>query len=170
MAESKVLSPLRSLACEDEFQPVGIIWARSCKNVSYAICEQQRCRSACASAWCRSFNIVYWTKKKKKETTHTFPSNLGKPHYFHILQHDVVTFKPSWHNSFFLCHHLFSDGLNLTWSKISEDTFSRDVAHLIQYTEQKNKTKNKKQKTNKQTKKKKNKIKQKKLHIHFLQI
>ena len=26
-----------------------IIWARSCKNVSYTICEQQRCRSACAS-------------------------------------------------------------------------------------------------------------------------
>ena len=26
------------------------IRARSCKNVSYAICEQQRCRSACASA------------------------------------------------------------------------------------------------------------------------
>ena len=25
-------------------------WARSCKNVSYAICEQQRCRSACAFA------------------------------------------------------------------------------------------------------------------------
>ena len=22
-------------------------------------------------------------------------------------------------------------GLNLTWSKISEDTFSRDVAHLV---------------------------------------
>ena len=28
----------------------SIIWARSCQNVSYAICEQQRCRSACASA------------------------------------------------------------------------------------------------------------------------
>ena len=27
-----------------------IIWARSCENVSYAICEQQRCRSACACA------------------------------------------------------------------------------------------------------------------------
>ena len=26
-----------------------LIWARSC-HVSYAICEQQRCRSACASA------------------------------------------------------------------------------------------------------------------------
>ena len=25
-------------------------WARSCENVSYAICEQQWCRSACASA------------------------------------------------------------------------------------------------------------------------
>ena len=28
----------------------SIIWARSCENVSYAICEQQRRRSACASA------------------------------------------------------------------------------------------------------------------------
>ena len=28
----------------------NIKWARSCENVSYAICEQQRCRSACASA------------------------------------------------------------------------------------------------------------------------
>ena len=27
-----------------------IIWARSCENVSYDICEQQRRRSACASA------------------------------------------------------------------------------------------------------------------------
>ena len=27
-----------------------IFWARSCENVSYAICEQQRCRSACAIA------------------------------------------------------------------------------------------------------------------------
>ena len=27
-----------------------ITWARSCKNISYAICEQQRRRSACASA------------------------------------------------------------------------------------------------------------------------
>ena len=27
-----------------------IKWARSCENVSYDICEQQRCRSACASA------------------------------------------------------------------------------------------------------------------------
>ena len=26
-----------------------IKWARSCENVPYAICEQQRCRSACAS-------------------------------------------------------------------------------------------------------------------------
>ena len=24
-------------------------WVRSCENISYAICEQQRCRSACAS-------------------------------------------------------------------------------------------------------------------------
>ena len=29
---------------------VGVLWARSCENVSYAICEQQRRRSACASA------------------------------------------------------------------------------------------------------------------------
>ena len=28
----------------------AVTWARSCENVSYAICEQQRCRSACASA------------------------------------------------------------------------------------------------------------------------
>ena len=28
----------------------NIKWATSCENVSYAICEQQRCRSACASA------------------------------------------------------------------------------------------------------------------------
>ena len=27
-----------------------ILWARSCENVSFAIFEQQRCRSACASA------------------------------------------------------------------------------------------------------------------------
>ena len=27
----------------------SMIWARSCENVSYVICEQQRCRSACES-------------------------------------------------------------------------------------------------------------------------
>ena len=29
--------------------PPVCIWARSCENMSYAICEQQRCRSACTS-------------------------------------------------------------------------------------------------------------------------
>ena len=29
----------------------GIIWARSCENVSYAICEQQWCRSACTDIY-----------------------------------------------------------------------------------------------------------------------
>ena len=33
-----------------EQSEVEIIWARSCENVSYGICEQQRYRSACASA------------------------------------------------------------------------------------------------------------------------
>ena len=27
-----------------------VIWARSCENVFYVICEQQRCRSACTAA------------------------------------------------------------------------------------------------------------------------
>ena len=29
--------------------PLAHIWARLCENVSYAICEQQKCRSACTS-------------------------------------------------------------------------------------------------------------------------
>ena len=33
-----------------DLQCIIITWARSCENVSYAICEQQRRRSACASA------------------------------------------------------------------------------------------------------------------------
>ena len=33
-----------------EQSEVEIIWARSCEHMSYAICEQQRRRSACASA------------------------------------------------------------------------------------------------------------------------
>ena len=33
-----------------DFNLPDINWARPCENVSYAICEQQRCRSACASA------------------------------------------------------------------------------------------------------------------------
>ena len=39
-----------------ETYPLGVYclkmdkWARSCENVSYDICKQQRCRSACASA------------------------------------------------------------------------------------------------------------------------
>ena len=32
------------------YKPIYYIWARPWENVSYAICEQQRCRSACASA------------------------------------------------------------------------------------------------------------------------
>ena len=35
---------------EHEHKILLIIWARSCENVSYAICEPQRRRSACASA------------------------------------------------------------------------------------------------------------------------
>ena len=30
--------------------PIGAVWDRSCKNVTYTICKQQRCRSACAFA------------------------------------------------------------------------------------------------------------------------
>ena len=37
----------KALTCITIFQ---IIWARSCENVSYVICEQQRHRSACPSA------------------------------------------------------------------------------------------------------------------------
>ena len=35
---------------DPDHTPAPAVWARSCENVSYAICEQQRCRSACASA------------------------------------------------------------------------------------------------------------------------
>ena len=45
----KGTSPSRNDIGMSVKQPVDI-WARSCENVSYAICEQQRRRSACASA------------------------------------------------------------------------------------------------------------------------
>ena len=44
--------------CDLYFMVAHIIWARSCENVSYAICKQQRCRSACASAQSDSTFVV----------------------------------------------------------------------------------------------------------------
>ena len=61
----------------------------SCENVSYAICEQQRCRSACASA-------------------------LSKVSRFYLVS----------------VAEQAGLNLNLTWSKLPEDTFSRDVAQM----------------------------------------
>ena len=40
----------RSQTPKTGFLITRLIWARSCENVSYAICEQQRCRSACSFA------------------------------------------------------------------------------------------------------------------------
>ena len=51
-------------------------------------------------------------------------------------------------------------GFNLTWSILSEDIFSRDVAHLKISVLKKQKNKNKKQ-TNKQKTKQKQKMKKK---------
>ena len=48
-----------------------IIWARSCENVSYAICEQQRCRSACASAgWFESYLLKNLRRHFSRDVAH----------------------------------------------------------------------------------------------------
>ena len=80
-----------------------IIWARSCKNMSYAICKQQRCRLACASA---------------QSDQHLCCS---------LMICILVISKVS---RFYLASVAEQTGFNLTWLKIPEDMFSHDVAHL----------------------------------------
>ena len=92
-----------------------IIWARSCENVSYAICKQQRCRSACASA---------------QSDQHLYCSLL-KRYYMYTCYTQSFKILASFCNVFIRCHLA---GLNLTLSKIPDDTFSCDVAHMIQCT------------------------------------
>ena len=51
--------------CKNSFLALGSFvvykWARSCENVSYTICEQQRCWSDCADA---SENEIMWTRSR----------------------------------------------------------------------------------------------------------
>ena len=80
---------------------VFTIWARSYENVSYAICEQQRRRSACASVF-----VV------------------------RCLDSMICILAISKVSRFYLASVAEQARLNLTRSKISKDTFSSDVAHM----------------------------------------
>ena len=81
-------------------------WAMSCENLSYAIREQQRCRSACADA---------------QADQHLCCSLLRQ--YDMILAISKVS-------RFLLASVAEQAGLYLTWSKIPQDTFSLDVAQM----------------------------------------
>ena len=83
-----------------------IIWARSYENVSYAICEQQRCRSACGFA---------------QSDQHLCFRCLDSTTPLHVI-FEISRLQ--------LASVAEQADLNLTWSKIPEDTFSRDVAHM----------------------------------------
>ena len=83
-----------------------LIRSRSCENVSYGICEQQRCRSAC------------------------YPHSLISTFIVRCLDSMLCILAISKVSKFLLASVAEQAGLNVTWSKIPEDTFSRDVAHL----------------------------------------
>ena len=90
-----------------QFEPPSTLRSGSGPDVSIAICEQQRCRSACASAQsdqhlCFSLLIYY----------NTYTCSIQS---FKILASFVAE----------------QVGLNLTWPKIPEDTFSHDTAHFM---------------------------------------
>ena len=87
------------------FNCTCIIWARSCENVSYAICDQQRCRSACASV---------------------------ASDHVRCLDSMICILAISKVSKFSLEFYSVAEqaGLNLTWSKIPEDTFSHGRAHI----------------------------------------
>ena len=82
-------------------------WARSCENVSYAICEQQRCRLACASA------------------------QSGQHLCCSLLSCMICILAISKVSRFWLASVAEQAGLNLIGSKIPEDTFSHDVAQIV---------------------------------------
>ena len=85
------------------------IWTRSCQNVSYAICEQQRADQPVHSR------------------------NLISTFVVHCLDSTICTLAISKVSGFLLASVAEQDGLNLTRSKIPKDTFSLDVAHIIIY-------------------------------------
>ena len=86
-----------------------MIWARSCENVSYSICEQQRCRLACASA--QSDQHLWCSLPRWYSASSFYIWNVKTPAKLVAVAEQT--------------------GLSHTWSKISEDTFSRDEDHLI---------------------------------------
>ena len=100
---------LEQLSRSNQRSGTGIIktLARSCENVSYVICEQQRRRSACASA-----------QSDQHLSCSFFDSMICILAIFEVWV-------------FLLASATEQPGLNLTWSKISEDTFSRDVAQVV---------------------------------------
>ena len=85
----------------------AFIWVRSCENVSYAKCEQQRCRSACASA---------------QSDQHQCCS---------LLDSMICILALANVSRLLLVSIAEQAGLNLIWSKVPENTFSRDVAYML---------------------------------------
>ena len=76
------------------------------KKVSYVICEQQRCRSACAFA-------------QSDQRLH-----------FHCLDSVMSLVSVTKISSLMLASVAEQAGLSLTWSETPEDTFSYDEAHF----------------------------------------
>ena len=86
----------------DPYNRTGIVddiikWARSCENVSYAICEQQRCSTFIVRCLDSMVCILALPKVSR----------------------------------FYLVSVAEQAGLNLTWLKIPEDTFSRGEVQII---------------------------------------
>ena len=84
-----------------------MIWARSCENVSYAICKQQMRRSACESA---------------QSDQHLCCSSLDS--IIPLVSRSEIL-------RFLLVSLAEQSGLTVTWSQTPEDTFSLDEAHLF---------------------------------------
>ena len=85
-------------------------WVRSCENMSYAICKQQRSRSACASAQSDQHLCCSLLRSIDSMICILAISKVSRLYLVSIAEHA---------------------GLSLTCSKIPEDMFSRDMAQTV---------------------------------------
>ena len=99
-------------------------WARPWENVSYAICEQQRRRSACASA--QSDQCLCCSLPRQNDTSSLYIRNFK-----------ILAGLCSWADQFASClvgdsrRHIFSwHGSNIIWIWISNEKFFMSHSYL----------------------------------------
>ena len=87
---------------------MGLLMSHAMRKPVYALCEQQKRRSACASA------------------------QSDQRLCFRCLDIMIALLSIADVSSLYLVSAAEQAGLSLTWSQIPEDRFSRDEAHLIE--------------------------------------